>query len=383
MSEATPQPAGAADDAFSSPTVRRLRQAGGVWALPGGRICIPGEFGFCRGVRSALTRLQRLLQEPGPTDGRIVLLGEIIHNPWVNEHFRQRGVEILSPEHFGRLGEDLTAADWAVIPAFGVPPAVSRQLEAIGCRTLDTTCGDVLRLRKWAERQLADGYAALIFGRAGHDETAVTISRLAEAGGRYVVVESLAQCEAFAEQIATAEQQRPPSEAFGPARTNAESWAQLHRLCQVSQTTMLYDETMEVRRMVQRAFAERFGPAEADRRLAFQPTVCRATQNRQAAAEQLCDDCDLAVVVGGFGSSNTRHLYELARRHVPAWFIEDADAILSAEVIRAWDADARAAVPQSGWLPGRRPLDMAVLAGASTPEAVVGQAIDRLAGLLG
>ena len=146
---------------------------------------------------------------------------------------------------------------------------------------------------------------------------------------------------------------------------------------------MLHDETMAVRELVRQAFVERFGPDEAGGRLLFQPTVCSATQARQTAAVELCrQGCDLVVVVGGFGSSNTRHLYELARGLCPAWFIETADAILSDRRIETFDP----AVGLRGvadWLPARRPIAIGVLAGASSPETVVGQVLQRLAGFLG
>ncbi|MFH1733016.1 MAG: 4-hydroxy-3-methylbut-2-enyl diphosphate reductase, partial [Planctomycetota bacterium] len=148
-------------------------------------------------------------------------------------------------------------------------------------------------------------------------------------------------------------------------------------------TTMLYDETTAVRELVRQAFVERFGPGQADERLLFQPTVCRATQARQNAAVELCrQGCDLVVVVGGFGSSNTRHLFELARGLVPAWFIETADAIGGAREIETFDP---AAGPHTvtDWLPTGRPRTIGVLAGASSPEIVVGLVLERLAAFLG
>ncbi|MFB3890764.1 MAG: hypothetical protein ACE15C_01945 [Phycisphaerae bacterium] len=436
--------------AFRSQVVDRMRAEGNIWQLPGGRLVLPRVFGFCRGVERALAMLEEACSAneaarlPTPRSPRptLFLLGQIIHNPWVNEHFRRRGVVILSEAEIARLEQVVTPADCAVIPAFGVRPEVRRRLAAIGCRVVDTSCGDVRRLWAWARRAAGEGYGVMIFGRARHDETVVTKSILDEAGGKYVVAGDLEQVRRFCELLGTVPLsgtvpscsvsdpsggqsqtagQSPMAafaEVFGREATNATSIEPFFRLAQVSQTTMLYDETMVVRRMVREAFERRFG-AEMDSgtvppsgtvpscsvrdgsggqsqtaglspaRLVFQPTVCRATQDRQAAAVELCrSGCDLVVVVGGFGSSNTRHLHELARQYAPAYFIEDAGAIVSASELRTADPDTGTAVAVRDWLPGRRraagerPLTIAVLAGASTPECVVGEVLQRLAGFL-
>jgi 4-hydroxy-3-methylbut-2-enyl diphosphate reductase len=376
-------------DPFSSPVVDRIREAGNVWELPAGRIRLPEVFGFCRGVKRALTMLQQAVAEyarqgqNGAGRKKLLLLGQIIHNPWVNSYFENLGVRILSRRQIEDPARHITADDCAVIPAFGVKLPVERQLAAIGCRIVDTSCGDVRRLWSWADRASADGYGVLIFGRADHDETVVTKSRLEASGGRYVVVGNLDHTRGFCELIA---RRREPGEfagLFGPAATNSPDLQPFHRLAQVSQTTMLYDETLAVRQLIRQAFVERFGPGQADARLLFQPTVCRATQARQTAAVKLCrQGCDLVVVVGGFDSSNTRHLYELARGLAPAWFIETADAIHGPHEIETFDP---AVGPRTvtDWLPTRRPLTIGVLAGASSPEIVVGLVLQRLATFLG
>ncbi|MCK4275513.1 MAG: hypothetical protein KAX78_03300, partial [Phycisphaerae bacterium] len=154
-------------------------------------------------------------------------------------------------------------------------------------------------------------------------------------------------------------------------------------LAQVSQTTMLYAETMELRERIETVFAKRFGREDFTDRLLFHPTVCRATQQRQSAAVELCSSGpDLAIVVGGFSSSNTQHLYELACGYVPAYLIEDADAIRSGSELLGFGPALGTPTLLSDWLPSRRPVRIAVLAGASCPEIVVGQVLQRLASFL-
>jgi len=367
---------------FTSPQVDAARRAGNRLQLPGGEILLPKVFGFCRGVERALEMLDAAVDGHRGSGKRLVLLGEIIHNPWVNKYFQSRGVRVLSPAQLRDLEQYVRAGDCAIIPAFGVPLSVQQRLAQIGCETVDTSCGDVRRLWKWAEQAVAEGYGVLIFGRASHDETVVTKSRLAAAGGRYVVAGNLDEVRAFADLI-TGRRTEQFGELFGPAATNADELAPLRRLAQVSQTTMLYDETLEVRAVLAKAYEEAFGADGLAERLRFQPTVCRATQARQSAAVELCRGaCDLTVVVGGFGSSNTRHLYELARKYAPGYLIESAEAIRSAGRLETYDFEAGEPAVVEDWLPDRRPLRIAVLAGASSPEIVVGEVLEKLAAFL-
>jgi 4-hydroxy-3-methylbut-2-en-1-yl diphosphate reductase len=368
--------------AFRSEVIDRLADSR-EWELPGGRILLPRVFGFCRGVTRALEVLERALDDPASAGRRFFLLGSIIHNPWVNRHFEERGVRILSRAQMQNLTDFLEAEDYAVLPAFGAPPAIEDQLRRIGCRVIDTTCPDVRRLWAWARQAAQKGYGVLIYGRADHDETVVTKSQLESVGASYAVVGDLEEARRFCRMIVAADDSLSPARTFGSGASNAQSLQPFLRLAQVSQTTMLYEETSLFRDLLHAAYEERFGGEQAEQRLLLQPTVCRATQARQTAARELCEaGCDLMVVVGGFGSSNTRHLYELARRRGPAFFIEDASAILGAETIRSFDARSGSVSDVLGWLPGRRPLRVGVLAGASSPEAVVGQVLHRLAELL-
>jgi 4-hydroxy-3-methylbut-2-enyl diphosphate reductase len=387
MNEAGPSHVGGADGrsqpAFRSPVVDEARQSGGVLALPGGRILLPKVFGFCRGVEQALEILDQAVRQHAGGVGRLFLLGQIIHNPWVNRYFQSRNVEILDPGQRDHPEKYISPADCAIIPAFGVPLEIERRIRRIGCEVVDTTCGNVRRLWRWAEQAANKGYALLIFGRALHDETVVTKSRLDAAGGKYVVAGDLEQVRAFAELITTERDAGSFAELFGPEQTNADGPAPFEHLAQVSQTTMLHDETLRAREILQDAMTRRFGEDELPRRLIFERTVCRATQDRQEAAVELCRaGSDLTIVVGGFTSSNTRHLFELARQYAPAYFIESSEGIASADRLETYDFDAGKAVVVRGWLPDRRPLDVAVLAGASSPEIVVGEVISKLAGFL-
>lgn len=391
MTSAAPNPSAdnsPAGDAFGSGLIERLRQADppDQWLLPDGCIRLPRVFGFCSGVKRALAMAIRAIAEHGQHAGRLVLLGEIIHNPWVNDYFRRLGVIVLSRAERQNLTEYIQPGDCAIIPAFGVPLEIHEHLEQIGCRVIDCSCGDVIRLWRWSENAVTEGFGVLVFGRSMHDETVVTKSRLAAAGGRFLVAETLEEVRAVAEAIRTGRENDADwlPEYFTSHATNAKTLQPLLRMAQVSQTTMLYDQTIEAQKMLRQAFEARFGPGEADRRLRFQPTVCRATQQRQNAAVELCQSgCDVILVIGGFGSSNTRHLYELAGRYAPAYLIEDAAAIESPEILHAFAPQREQAETVHDWLPQTRPITVGVLAGASSPEIVVGEVMQKLAGYLG
>ena len=366
--------------AFTCDVVDQARRAGGVVSLPGGTIRLPTTFGFCRGVTVALRMLQRTVAQR--SDRRLVLLGEIIHNPSVNAYFALRGVQVLTRQQRQHVEQHIGPEDVAIIPAFGVPVPIERRLREIGCEVVDTSCGDVRRLWKWADQAVDAGFGVLIFGRADHDETVVTKSRLAEAGGRYVVAGSLNEVDRLGEMIATDASDDAFRSVFGPESTNADQLEAFHRLAIVSQTTMLYGQTMAVHARVRDAFERRFADAMGNR-LRFQPTVCRATQQRQDAAVALCEDgVEVMVVVGGFGSSNTRHLYELASRHGMAVFIETASAIHGAEAVDTFDPASGKVTRVDNWLGAARPITVGILAGASTPETAVGEVIETLADLL-
>jgi 4-hydroxy-3-methylbut-2-enyl diphosphate reductase len=368
---------------FRSATVDRMRSSGNVWELPGGQIVLPRVFGFCRGVNRALVMLDKAVARRGKRAGRLFLLGQIIHNPWVNRYFEHAGVRILSRDQIAELERHIGREDCAIIPAFGVPLPVERRLRTAGCRIIDTTCTDVRRLWSWAEQACRHGFGVLIFGRSGHDETVVTRSRLEELGGRYLIVGNLEEAGRFCRIVEGALPGGELAGLFGPEATNAGSVEPFRRLAQVSQTTMLYDETMKLRAILEESFARRFGRERLAERLLLYPTVCRATQDRQTAAVDLCrGGCDLVIVVGGFGSSNTRHLYELAQGFCPTYLIEDAQAIGSAKELLTMDFAKGAPAVVADWLPSRRPLRIGVLAGASSPETVVGGVLERLAEFL-
>jgi 4-hydroxy-3-methylbut-2-enyl diphosphate reductase len=375
-------PAIAAD--YQSAIVNWLRANGHELVLPGLRIRLAKEFGFCYGVDKAVDMAyEARLKFP---DRRIVLTYEIIHNPSVNHRLKEMGIVFLS----GALKENLTTedigpSDVVLLPAFGVPVAELEKLRAKGCVLVDTTCGSVVHVWKRVERYARDGFTSLVHGKASHAETLATVSQAQNRGGATLVVRDMEEAELVCEVIRGT---RPPadvltlgpgalSEGFDPER-------HLERIGVANQTTMLASESLAIAAKAQAALADRYGRENLAEHFRSFDTICSATQERQDAIVALVEggELDLALIVGGYNSSNTGHLLEIAGQHTAAYHICDAGELLDGDQIRHRPPGAKATVVTNGWLPDG-PLTVGITAGASTPNRAIGETIQRLVALRG
>ena len=352
------------NDLFHDRDAETALDGDGRIALGGGRVLLlPRVAGFCSGVRAALRRLEEVLAR---ADRRIWLLGEIIHNDTVNEHFRQRGVRILPEDNLESVFSLAAATDTFVIPAFGIGRETERDLRSFAADVVDTTCVCVKQVWAFVEKQAATGRTVLLHGKPSHPETRATLSRALGPGNAAIVVPTLEHARRLAAAILDGGMGDYPD----PLVHNR-GFVDLQRLAVANQTTMLYDETRELESVIAQAVARVGGdlvPAE---------TVCRATQARQDAARRLCaTGLDLVLVVGGFTSSNTNQLFRLARDCAPAYFIRDA-GMLAPSAIRHFDPATRTMRTTGAWLPasGGR---IGLLAGASCPPGDIGEVIRAL-----
>lgn len=337
------------------------------------------EFGFCYGVDKAVDfAYQTRVRFP---DRRIFLTAEIIHNPGVNRRLLELGIQFLAGRYKGDVGyEDLQPEDIVILPAFGASVEEIERLRARGCTLVDTTCGSVIHVWKRVEKYAQEGITAVIHGKYAHEETVATSSRVLKyPGGRYLIVRDREQAQLVCEFIRgrvgadriREEFRNAMSPGFDPERD-------LERIGVANQTTMLSSESLEIAEMLRRALSDRYGEENLDAHFRSFDTICSATQDRQDAIHELGrKGLDLILVVGGFNSSNTSHLIEIAAQYTRAYHIEDAADLLSAEEIRhkRWDR-AEPEVAQ-GWLPAR-PMRVGITAGASTPNRAIGDTILRL-----
>ena len=345
-------------------------------------IRLASEFGFCYGVERAVEYAYQTRRKF--PDRRLLLVGEIIHNPHVNATLRGMGIEILVPDADGHFDFSVVRPeDVVLLPAFGVTIAAFESLRAIGCVLVDTTCGSVLNVWKRVESYARDGYTALIHGKHYHEETRATASQVLKyPSGAFLVVRDMAEARevsdyiegrgsraAFLDQFA-----RAASPGFDPD-------VHLSRIGVANQTTMLARESLAIGEEVGRAIERARG---ADARAAdFRTfdTICSATQERQDAVLALLEEPLTAmVVIGGFNSSNTISLAALCAERVPTYHIEDASGIDpeagTVHFRRAGKAHIEATVGE--WLPAEGPVRVGLTAGASTPNNKIGETVGRI-----
>ncbi len=369
---------------YRSEVVERMRAGG--HRLDTGDISfrLAQEFGFCYGVDRAVEYAYET-REKFP-DRRIFLTGEIIHNPGVNQRLRDMEIRFLDGSPDGERVEDLHPGDVVILPAFGVPLGDMESLRATGAVLVDTTCGSVLNVWKNVENYARDGFTALIHGKYDHEETRATSSRaLKHPLGRYIVVRDLEETALVCDYIMgrgdraafLARFGRATSPGFDPDRD-------LERIGCANQTTMLSTESLAIAGRVRAAMIDRHGLEEAGRRFRAFDTICSATQDRQDALHALLAEVplDLVVVIGGYNSSNTTHLVEIALEKVPAYHIRSASCIEDADALRHQPFGSRAEVVARGWLPAG-PVTVGLTAGASTPDVEIEKVIRRIAALRG
>jgi len=371
--------------AYHSRLVDDIRQQGFVYRRGRLTVHLAREFGFCYGVDRAVDyAYQTRKRFP---DRRVFLTGEIIHNPHVNDRLRAQDIHFLSDpgEDVGRLGPD----DVVILPAFGASVEDLAQLERQGCTLVDTTCGSVLNVWKNVRRYAQDGFTSVIHGKIHHEETRATASQASQIPGRhFLVVLDRAQTEHVCRFIrGGATREAFLREFAGSVSPQFDPDRDLQRIGCANQTTMLMSESLEIGEMLRGAMRDRYGEAELPNRFRAFDTICSATQERQDAVVAMLAEQQpgMAIVIGGYNSSNTCNLARMCADSVPTFHIADAECLVSAAEVRhrPVGAPSTAVVEESisvSWLPAG-PVSIGLTAGASTPNNIVGQVIERLEAL--
>jgi 4-hydroxy-3-methylbut-2-enyl diphosphate reductase len=379
--------AGALATDYHSQLIDEIKSSNFTWTSGRLVVHLATEFGFCYGVDRAVDyAYQTRARFP---DRQVYLTGEIIHNPQVNNLLRRAGVAFLSDP--GQSVEQVDAADVVILPAFGVTVEALQQLDRQGCTLIDTTCGSVLNVWKAVKRYTKDGFTAVIHGKVHHEETQATASQaLTAENGRYLIIlddeEAMLVCDLIRGRASVDQFLAAFGEACSPG---FDPVADLRRVGLANQTTMLMSESLRIGEMIRLAMIDQYGQdAVGDHYRAFE-TICSATQDRQDAVNTLLSDqrFDFAVVIGGYNSSNTRNLARICAERLPTFHIADADCLVSDNDIRHRPAGApppgaTGNVPEVAshdWLPTEGLVHVAVTAGASTPDNIVGDVISRLA----
>jgi len=373
------------DAEYQSGLVERIRSRGYVDRFGDVTVRLAQEFGFCYGVDRAVDYAYETVHKF--PDKRIILVGEIIHNPHVNQRMTEMGIRFLYPDRDGTFDfSGLTVDDVVILPAFGVTLQDFEALRSIGCILVDTTCGSVLHVWKRVESYAKDGFTAVIHGKHAHEESRATASQVYKhPGGKYLIVRDMEEGrflfdyiarrdghlsrEAFIERFA-----EKASPGFDPDED-------LGFVGVANQTTMLANESLAIGVKIHEAMVERFGEEHAAEHFRSFGTICSATQERQdAVAKMMESPPDVMLVIGGYNSSNTNHLAHLCRQHTTTFHVEDAACIdIEQREVRhkvGLSPDAPELVARD-WLP-EGPFELGITAGASTPNNKIGEALVRI-----
>lgn len=353
------------------------------------QVVLARHFGFCYGVENAIEIAFRAVTENAGK--RIFLLSEMIHNPGVNADLQALGVQFLMDTKGNRLADwdELTADDIVIVPAFGTTLELEQVLRDKGIEpsTYETTCPFVEKVWNRAEKIGTDGYTVVVHGKPRHEETRATFSH-SKAHTPTIVINDMKEARLLAEYIRG---ERPEEEFFddfaGQYSKGFSPKTDLQRLGVVNQTTMLASDTQAIADYLKMVIVERYNllPETLHQHFAdTRDTLCYATADNQGAVYGMLDEpADLALVIGGYNSSNTSHLVELCEQRLPTYYIENEDCLRSGTSISHFDMHRHESVRTEDYLPKHRPVRVLVTAGASCPDAVVERVIEKLAGLLG
>jgi 4-hydroxy-3-methylbut-2-enyl diphosphate reductase len=346
------------------------------------RFFIARHFGFCYGVENAIETAYRAIEEN--KDKKIYLLSQMIHNPEVNNDLIKRGVKFLMDTSgnqiipFGQLADD----DIVIIPAFGTTLKIEEELtqRGIEVRKYDTTCPFVERVWKKSEKLGEDKYTIIIHGKHKHEETRATFSR-SEQNAPSIIVKDIQESELIGEYIAGKISREKFEAVFrGKYSEGFDPEIHLTRVGVINQTTMLATETQEIADYFKNIMLAKYGESVIkDHYADTRDTLCYATnENQEATYSLLKQNADLAVVVGGYNSSNTSHIVELCEKKLPTYFISSANDLISKTKINHFNFTGQSHLSTDNFLPDKNPINIILTSGASCPDSVVDAVLQKI-----
>ena len=283
---------------YRSSLIEFLRANGNVFSAGGVTIKLAKEFGFCYGVERAIDLAYAARK--AFADKTIWLLGEIIHNPEVNDQIKAMGIRTISQRPTDEELENVSAEDVAIIPAFGTEVDTREKLMAKGCDLVDTTCGDVMSVWERVRQNAKEEVTSIIHGKAWHEETMATSSQATARSGHYLVVYNLEETDYVCNYLIHGGNKDEFQEKFKGAYSEGfDPDIHLNAIGVANQTTMMRGETEEVQRRFKVAVEKKYGSAKLHEHFRFFDAICGATQERQDALQKLLDQhMDLLIVVG-------------------------------------------------------------------------------------
>ena len=344
---------------------------------------IARHFGFCYGVENAIEIAYKAVEEnPGKN---IYLLSQMIHNPIVNEDLKAKGIQFIMDtegNHFINW-EDLSKEDIVIIPAFGTTIAIEKRLTGLGIeiQKYNTTCPFVERVWKQSKKLGATNHTIIIHGKHNHEETRATFSHSDE-NAPSIVIKDIKETRILEQIILGEKSEKDFKEIFkGRYSDNFNIEKHLVKIGVVNQTTMLATETQEIADFLKNTMLKKYGADNIKNHFAdTRDTLCYATNdNQQATLGLLKETADLAIVVGGYNSSNTSHIVELCEEKLPTYFISSANDIKNDLTINHFDFHTKQNLIKKDYLPKNKAVTKIILtSGASCPDTIVDAVLDKL-----
>jgi len=345
------------------------------------------HFGFCYGVENAIERSYKAIKEN--PDKRIFLISEMIHNPNVNEDLKANGIQFLQDTNGIQLipFESITKEDIVIIPAFGTTIETENRLKKIGVNieTYNTTCPFVEKVWNRSQKLGETEHTIVIHGKLNHEETRATFSH-SEKNAPVIVLENIDDAKELAEFIEGKKNEVAFLNYFkGKISKGFNPHSHLEKIGVINQTTMLASETQKITDYLRGVMVNKYGEDAIKSHIAdTRDTLCYATNDNQSATYGLLEkEADLAIVIGGHNSSNTTHLVELLESKFTTFFISNQDAIYSKNEILSYDIHTQALKKKKKFLPEKESIRVIVTSGASCPDIIVDEVLQKILLLIG
>ena len=342
---------------------------------------IARHFGFCFGVENAIEISYRAISEN--PDKKIYLLSQMIHNPGVNEDLLDHGIEFIQDTNGDQLipWNDINKEDIVIIPAFGTTLEIEHQINAIGIevKQYNTTCPFVEKVWNRSEKLGSDDYTVVIHGIKNHEETRATFSR-SNQHAKSIIVKDIEEAKILAQFISDEKNISEFKSTYKNSYSdNFNPETDLKRIGVVNQTTMLASETQDITDYLSGVMEKRYGKENIKSHFAnTRDTLCYATNDNQTATQNLLDiNAEIAIVVGGYNSSNTTHLVELLDQTYTTYFIKDETEIDDQFILNHFNIHSKR-MERSESILTNLPKNIILSSGASCPDATIDRVLQKI-----
>ncbi len=361
---------------YKSDLVAHIRAQGNVYTQGSVTIYLAEAFGFCWGVERAVEyAYEARCRFP---DRQLWITNEIIHNPQVNQHLKTMGIQFVKEQDGRKDFSGIQPEDVVIWPAFGASVQEMEFFRRNGNEIVDTTCPWVSRVWNQVDKHRAAQFTSIIHGKYKHEETLATSSF----ADKYLVVLNLDEAEWVCNYILNGGDREQFLAKFRAATSpHFDPDQDLIQVGIANQTTMLEGETRAIAKLFETTLLRKYGPQALNDHFMSFNTICNATQERQDAMFNLIEQpLDVMVVIGGFNSSNTTHLQEIAlEKGLRSFHIDGADCITPDNRIRHQPL-GQEVTETCDWLPTGS-VRVGITSGASTPDRMVEDVILKILAL--